>query len=256
MTMLSDEAFLRYQRQVSLPQWGEQGQAKLANAHVLLIGCGGLGSAASLYLASAGVGKLVLVDDDRVELSNLQRQVIYRNDDQGQSKALAAKSQLEHLNPLIRIRAIDQRLDDTQLALEIMLADIVLDCTDNLETRQQINRLCFKNRTPLISASAIGWQGQFALFDYQQDSPCYHCLYPFDSLPSGQKCSELGVVGPVVGTLGNYQALAAIQWLALDEPQLSPSTLHLFDGLTMRWQTLTISVDATCHVCQSNTVKE
>ncbi|NLS14798.1 HesA/MoeB/ThiF family protein [Vibrio sp. SM6] len=250
--MLSDKQFFRYQRQIALPEIGEQGQAALSHSHVLMIGCGGLGSAASLYLAAAGVGKLVVVDDDVVDSSNLQRQVIYREADLGQSKSDTTKAQLLALNPMVNVRALSQRLEHSQLQLEVMLADLVLDCTDNLATRHQISQVCFAHKTPLVSAAAIGWQGQFAVFDYSQDDQkkgCYRCLVPFDELPTKQRCSDSGVVGPVVGTLGNYQALAAIQKLATGRFGIETGQLHLFDGLRMQWQTLSISKDEQCPVC-------
>lgn len=254
--MLSDKQFLRYQRQIALPEIGELGQTKLTDSHVLIIGCGGLGSAASLYLASAGVGKLVVVDDDEVDSSNLQRQIIYREHDLQVAKSEATRKQISELNSLVQVRAINKRLDKAQLQLEVMLADVVLDCSDNMPTRQLINQVCFELNTPLISAAAIGWQGQFAVFDYQPLSDrndelkaCYRCLYPFDELPQTQKCSESGVVGPVVGTLGNYQALAAIQKLATGIFYVETAKLHLFDGLKMQWQTMEISRDQQCQVC-------
>lgn len=254
--MLSDKQFLRYQRQISLTEIGESGQCDLSNSHVLIIGCGGLGSAASLYLASAGVGKLVVVDDDEVDSSNLQRQVIYRERDLDAAKTDATIKQLGELNSMVQVRGISKRLDKTQLQLEVMLADVVLDCSDNMPTRQLINLVCFEQNTPLISAAAIGWQGQFAVFDYHQQShqsgsgnACYRCLYPFDELQQSRKCSETGVVGPVVGTLGNYQALAAIQKLATGKFHIETGKLHLFDGLKMQWQLLSISKDDQCQVC-------
>ncbi len=250
--MLNDKEFLRYQRQVSLPEVSENGQVQLGQSHVLVIGCGGLGSAACLYLASAGIGKLVVVDDDIVESSNLQRQVIYREQDLGNPKTSATAKQLAQLNPMVQVRTINKRLEPSQLSLEVMLADVVLDCSDNMPTRQLINQTCFEQNTPLISAAAIGWQGQFAVFENQasqQSAACYRCLYPFDELKQTQKCSESGVVGPVVGTMGNYQALAAIQKLATGKFYVKAGELHLFDGLKMKWQTLAITKDNSCQVC-------
>lgn len=250
--MLSDRDFLRYQRQIALPEMGDSGQAKLMQSHVLMIGCGGLGSAASLYLAAAGVGKLVIVDDDQVESSNLQRQIIYRETDLETSKVAATAQQLSQLNPAVKVRALNQRLTKEQLQLEVMLADVVLDCSDNMPTRQLINRVCFEQKKALISAAAIGWQGQFAVFDFsakQAHRACYHCLYPFEQLQQAQKCSDSGIVGPVVGTLGNYQALAALQKLATGRFHLVTEQLHQFDGLTMSWNTFAITQDKQCRVC-------
>ncbi len=251
--MLTDKDFIRYQRQVSLPEIGEAGQIKFSKAHVLIIGCGGLGSAASLYLTAAGIGKLVIVDDEKVDSSNLQRQVVYRESDINTEKTQAMAYQLNQLNSSTQVRTIEKRLDKTQLTLEVMIADAVLDCSDNLPTRQLVNQVCYEQNTPLISAAAIGWQGQFAVFDYAQDkqnSACYRCLYPFDELKQQTNCSESGVVGPVVGTLGNYQALAAIQKLATGQFHVECSQLHLFDGLRMNWQTMRITKDRDCQICQ------
>lgn len=247
--MITDKQFLRYQRQISLPEIGEQGQERLLNSHVLIIGCGGLGSAVVLYLASAGVGKLVLVDDDTLETSNLPRQVIYRQQQIGELKANAAKMQIEQINSECSVRAICKRLDAVQLDLEVMLADVVIDCSDNLVTKQSINRACFGQSTPLITASAVGWEGQLAVFDFPNEKACYRCLYPFDELAQSTRCSELGVVGPVVGTMGNMQALAAIQKLAMGQFLMPTSQLTRFDGKTLIWQQLTISRDRECTTC-------
>jgi sulfur carrier protein ThiS adenylyltransferase len=250
---ISDVEFLRYQRQISLSEIGEHGQEHLATSHVLIIGCGGLGSAAAQFLAAAGVGHLVLVDDDVVESSNLQRQTIYRESDLGMSKAVAMRQQLLNINSNINVRAINGRLDHSQLKLEVMLADVVLDCTDNIPSRQSINKACFELRTDLIFASAIGWQGQFAVFEHShtfvEPQACYRCVYPFDELPSPRSCNEVGVIGPVVGTLGNYQALAAIQKLTIGAYSLSTRTLHVFDGLSLNWQQLALLQDSDCEVC-------
>ncbi|KII78642.1 HesA/MoeB/ThiF family protein [Vibrio renipiscarius] len=247
--MLPDSLFERYQRQIGLLEIGERGQESLIASHILVIGCGGLGSAATLYLAAAGVGRLVLVDDDVLEESNLQRQVAYRQTDLGKSKVAALTVQLQDLNSNVAVRTLNQRLSDEQLGLEIMLADLVLDCSDNLTTRQQVNRLCYQQNRPLVSAAAIGWQGQFSVFDYKDEAPCYRCLIPFDEMPQKSKCNDMGVVGPVVGTLGNYQALAAIQKLATGQFLVKPNHLHLFNGQSMEWQTIEIVHDRECHVC-------
>ncbi len=251
--MLSDQDFLRYQRQIALSEITEQGQTNLSSAHVLIVGCGGLGSAAGLYLAAAGVGKLVLVDDDLVESSNLQRQIVYRETDLKENKVTAMAKQLNGINSSIQIRTLNKRLDEKQLSLEIMLADVVLDCSDNLPTRQQINRICYQQNKPLISGAAIGWQGQFAVFEHQSENDtnagCYRCLYPFDELKQSHKCSESGIVGPVVGMLGNYQALAAIQKLATGQFHFPVNQLHVFDGLSLNWRVMKIAKDKCCQVC-------
>ncbi len=245
---LNDKEFMRYHRQISLEDIGEQGQASLKNAHVLMIGCGGLGSAAALYLASAGVGRLVIADGDHVDSSNLQRQVVYREQDQGVNKAQAMEQQLAQLNSLIKVRAIPKALDGMQLTMEVQLADVVLDCTDNIETRHKVNQACFDAKTPLISGSAIGWQGQLACFDYSEDTPCYRCLYAFEHMAAGTRCSDAGVMGPVVGTIGNYQALQAIKLLA-KQSKGQFNKLYLFDAQYLDWQALNINKDPHCSVC-------
>lgn len=250
--MLSDFEFVRYQRQIALPEIGEQGQRNLLNGHVLVIGCGGLGNAAALYLAASGIGKMVLVDDDCVDSSNLQRQVGFKESDLGTAKVDALKLQLSELNGRSQVRTINKRMAESQLKLEVMLADVVLDCTDNFTTRQQVNQACFEANTPLISGSAIGWKGQFVVFDYQNQQGCYHCLFPFDHHPQTTRCSDSGIIGPVVGTIGNLQALAAIQRVSSGEFQVATHQLKLFDGKSMNWQNLMVTQDIECRVCNSS----
>ncbi|MGR5066651.1 HesA/MoeB/ThiF family protein [Photobacterium sp. DNB22_13_2] len=249
--MLSDQEFLRYNRQIMLPQIGEAGQQSLANAQVLLVGAGGLGSAAALYLAGAGIGNLVIADDDTVDSSNLQRQVVYRDSDQGKAKAEMAAEQLQALNPYIRIRAVKARLADQRLAMEVSLADVVLDCSDNLETRYAVNQACFNAKTPLISGAAIRWQGQLMAFDFRQGKgPCYHCLFPRQAgaVDEPQNCSNSGIAGPVVGTVGNLQALETIKLLT-SAGEVGFGSLRQFDGLTMGWQAFQLPTDRSCPVC-------
>ena len=252
--MLSDFEFVRYQRQIALPEIGEQGQRNLLNGHVLVIGCGGLGNAATLYLAASGIGKIVLVDDDCVGSSNLQRQVAFKESDLGTAKVDALKLQLSELNGRSQVRTINKRMAESQLKFEVMLADVVLDCTDNFTTRQQVNQACFEANTPLISGSAIGWKGQFVVFDYQNQQGCYHCLFPFDHHPQTTRCSDSGIIGPVVGTIGNLQALAAIQRVSSGEFQVVTHQLKLFDGKSMNWQNLMVTQDIECPVCNSSEI--
>lgn len=250
--MLTDFEFVRYQRQIALPEIGEQGQRNLLNGHVLVIGCGGLGNAAALYLAASGIGKIVLVDDDCVDSSNLQRQVAFKESDLGTAKVDALKLQLSELNGRSQVRTINKRMAESQLKLEVMLADVVLDCTDNFATRQQVNQACFEANTPLISGSAIRWKGQFVVFDYQNQQGCYHCLFPFDHHTQTTRCSDSGIIGPVVGTIGNLQALAAIQRIGSGEFQVATHKLKLFDGRSMSWQDLMVTQDIECPVCNSS----
>ncbi|MCL9782855.1 HesA/MoeB/ThiF family protein [Vibrio sp. S4M6] len=247
--MLNDEQFLRYQRQVAMPEIGESGQANLSESHVLVIGCGGLGCSVALFLAGAGVGKLVISDDDSVDISNLQRQIAFRTDSIGLSKTKMLADQIEMLNPDVSVRTLNKRLKETQLKLEVSLADIIIDCTDNFSSRHLVNRICFESRKPLVSGAAIGWKGQFVVFDYQQANGCYRCLYPFDESQQASKCSDSGIIGPVVGTIGNLQALAAIQKLAMGKFQFPTHMLHSFDGLSLGWQQFAIPQDHSCDVC-------
>jgi len=249
--MLSDASFKRYQRLICLPEVGESGQKKLRDASVLIIGCGGLGNAAALYLSASGIGKLVLCDDDVVEVSNMSRQVAFRNDDLQQAKVIALAQQLRSLNPDIHIRTVQRRMDETSLPLEVSLADVVLDCSDNLHTRHLINQVCLNNSVPLISGAAIGWNGQVIAFDFSRPSAhqsCYACMVPKGTAIKANNCSEIGVIGPVVGTIGNLQALLTLQYLvSLNE--FMPNQLYKFDGKCMDWQKLKLLADPDCPVC-------
>ncbi|MGR5080454.1 HesA/MoeB/ThiF family protein [Photobacterium swingsii] len=249
--MLSDQEFLRYNRQIMLPEIGENGQTRLANAKVLMVGAGGLGSSAALYLAGAGIGTLVIADDDEVDSSNLQRQIIYRDRHQGLSKAEMAAEQVRALNPHIRVRAVKARLADQRLTMEVELADVVLDCSDNLPTRHAVNQACFKARKILIAGAAIRWQGQLMVFDFRHGSgPCYHCLFPYDpeAKSPAMNCSNSGIAGPVVGVVGTLQALETIKVLT-GAGQVGFATLQQFDGLTTTWQKFNVAQDKCCPVC-------
>ncbi|MDD1783510.1 HesA/MoeB/ThiF family protein [Enterovibrio sp. ZSDZ35] len=246
---LSDQAFQRYSRQVMLSEWGEDNQSTLANAKVLIVGCGGLGTAAGLYLSGAGVGQLVLADDDELELSNLPRQVAYRESDLGSHKAKALAAQLSALNSESRCRVVARRLSGMSLSLEVSLADVVLDCSDNMQTRQAVNKACTENRKPLVAGAAIGWQGQLMVFDFSRtSSPCYHCLFPVNEEAAPRNCQSAGVVGPVVGTIGNFQALEALK-LLMNQSQ-SQSSFYQLDGKTLSLRSMKVPSDPTCSVCQ------
>lgn len=246
--MLTDAEILRYSRHLLLEDVGESGQVALKSAKVLIIGMGGLGSPAALYLAAAGVGTLVLSDFDSLEVSNLQRQIAYQNSDIGAQKVTLMKQRLEALNPEIRVRSINTKMGESQLAMELMLADLVLDCTDNMASRQMINRACVQAKTPLIVGAAIRLEGQLMFFDHRQaDAACYHCLFP-NSQEQVLNCSNSGVLGPVVGTIGTLQALEAIKYLT-GLPSGINNKLKLFDGKTLEWQTFAINKDPKCQVC-------
>ncbi len=248
MAELSESLQERYSRQIRLPTFGKAAQQKLVDARVLIIGMGGLGSPASLYLASAGVGHLVLSDFDRVELSNLQRQIVHREESIGEPKAISARQTLESVNSSIQITAIDWQLDDNELEEQIAAADVVLDCSDNFETRFQVNASCFRHKTPLVSGAAIRMEGQLASFDPRQDaSPCYHCLYG-DEAGFAETCALEGVLSPVVGVIGTLQALEAVK-LITGVGETLVGKLLLFDALGGGFQQLTLPRDPGCKVC-------
>ena len=209
---LTDAEALRYNRQIVLRGFDFDGQEKLKAARVLIAGLGGLGCAAAPYLAAAGVGHLVLVDFDTVSLSNLQRQILHRDDRIGQSKVASARQELSAINPHIRIDAIDGRLEDEAVAAEIAACDLVLDCTDNVAARDALNRLCHAQQRPLVSGAAIRMEGQLSVFTYQPGEPCYRCLSRL--FGDSAHCVEAGVMAPLVGTIGTLQAMEAIKLLA------------------------------------------
>jgi len=238
----------RYARQIVLPEVGVNGQRLLQDSTALIIGIGGLGSVAALYLAGAGVGRLLLSDRDHVDLSNLQRQIVYRQSDVGRDKAQAASQQLLALNPQIEVELRPGALDSAALLAAVREADIVLDCSDNFPTRFAVNRACVVARKPLVSAAAIRFEGQLALFDSARGSACYHCLYP-ETGEAQENCEDAGVLGPVAGTIGSLQALVALKaLLGLGD---DAGRLQLWDALRMQWRSLSIPRDAACPVCRN-----
>ena len=246
--MLSDNELLRYSRHLLLEEVGESGQQKLKDASVLIIGMGGLGSPAALYLASAGIGHLVISDFDDIEVSNLQRQITYQTNDIGDSKVEVTKRKLQQINPDIKVRSINKQMAAEQLTMELTMVDLVLDCTDNMSSRQMINKACVDAKTPLIVGAAIRLEGQLMFFDHRDlDSPCYHCLFP-SSEEQALNCSNSGIIGPVVGTIGTLQALEAIKYF-VGLPSGIKNKLKLFDGKTLDWQTFVINKDPKCAVC-------
>lgn len=247
-SQLSDAELLRYSRHLLLEDVGETGQMVLKEAKVLIIGMGGLGSPASLYLASAGIGHLVLSDFDQIEVSNLQRQITYNSSDLGESKVEVTKAKLQQINPEIKVRSINKQMPEMQLAMEVAMADLVLDCTDNMASRQLINKVCVENSKPLIVGAAIRLEGQLMFFDHRDNnSPCYHCLFP-DSQEQTLNCSNSGIIGPVVGNIGTLQALEAIKFF-VGLPSGIKNKLKLFDGRSLDWQSFAINKDPQCKVC-------
>lgn len=245
---MNDEQLLRYSRQIMLPQIDIEGQEKLLASRVLIIGMGGLGSPISMYLAAAGIGHLVLVDDDVVELSNLQRQIAHGTEDIGTSKVESAKQTIKSLNPEITITCYEKRLDGKELAAEVLAADVVIDGTDNFTSRFALNEHCVKNNTPLISGAAIRMEGQVSVFNNTPASPCYRCLYK-DEGELDASCSNNGVLSPVVGIIGSVQATEAIKVL-LDMGDCLDGKLLMLDALQMEWRTLKLKKDPQCPVCK------
>ncbi len=246
--MLSDTQLLRYSRQIMLPQIDIIGQQALLAASVLIVGVGGLGCPAALYLAAAGVGRLVLNDMDNVDLSNLQRQVAYRETDLGLPKADSVKQAIQQLNSSIDVIALSYQLDEAQMAHAISQVDLVLDCTDNFSTRHLINRCCVHANKPLVSAAVVGFEAQLSVFDRRnRASPCYHCLYP-DLGNENLSCAENGVLGPLVGVIGAMQALEAVKIITGIGRNLV-GRLLVFDALRMEWRELGLPRDPACQVC-------
>lgn len=247
---MADTDFRRYARQTILPEVGVHGQAVLRDSSVLVIGCGGLGCAALPYLAGAGVGRLVLVDHDCIEASNLQRQLLFRSADVGRSKAATAAAALRALNPDVDVQVQVERAQAATLPNWVREADVVLDCSDNFPTRFAINAACVAARRPLVSGAALRLEGQLAVFDLRHGGPCYACLYPQRGDTQAERCEDAGVLGPVVGTIGTLQALAAIKLLlGLDA---GGGTLSVWNASTGDWRKLALrEPDPGCEICQS-----
>lgn len=246
---MDDEHLLRYGRQIMLPQVDIAGQQKLFDSTALIIGMGGLGSPIAMYLAAAGVGHLILADFDVVELSNLQRQIIHHTADLGRLKVESARDTLLALNPEVQITCIPARLDEQALAGQVRRADVVLDGSDNFATRFAVNRACVSHRAPLVSGAAIRMEGQVAVFmNNSPDSPCYHCLYKEEG-EEETRCSETGILAPVVGIIGCLQATEAIKVLVGMGNNLSGQVL-IMDALHQDWRRLKLAKDPDCPICQ------
>lgn len=245
---MSDEQLLRYSRQIMLPAMDIDGQERLLAAKALIIGLGGLGSPAAMYLAAAGVGGLTLVDFDVVDLSNLQRQIVHTTHSIGLPKVESAQATIQALNPDTQVHTINQKLDEQTLAQEVKAADVVLDCSDNFQTRFLLNALCVELQVPLVSGAAIRMEAQLSVFDSRDKSnPCYHCLYG-NMGEADLSCSENGVLSPLVGVIGAMQALEAIKVLAqLGEPLVGK--LMIFDAMDSSWRTIKLKKDPSCTVC-------
>jgi len=230
-----------------LPQIDIAGQEKLNNAHVVIVGLGGLGSPVAMYLATAGIGKLTLVDDDQVEQSNLQRQIIHTESSIGKNKVISAKEAIKALNSDCSVNTIDKRLNENEFEQLLSDANVLVDCCDNFETRFLLNRVCFKTKMPLVSGSAIRWEGQLTTFTMKDNTPCYQCLYD-DSSTTDQTCSQNGVVGPAVGIIGSMQVLETVKVIT-GAGKLSVGELTLFDGLDMSFRKIKYVKKTECPVC-------
>lgn len=246
---MDDKQLLRYSRQIMLPQVDMAGQQKLLDSSVLIMGMGGLGSPVAMYLATAGVGHLVLADFDHVELSNLQRQIIHHHGSIGRLKVESAKQTLAGLNPEIKISCLADKLTEQALLAETEKVDCVVDGTDNFASRFAINEACVKTQTPLVSGAAIRFEGQVSVFNNSQASPCYQCLYPDTGAELEQSCSENGVLSPLVGIIGSVQATEALKLLMGIGTTLD-SRLLLLDALTMEWRSIKLKSDPACPVCR------
>ena len=247
---MDDDQLLRYSRQIMLPQIDISGQEKLNAARVLIIGLGGLGSPVSMYLATSGVGHLVLCDFDSVDLTNLQRQIVHDTPKIGQLKVESAAETLQRLNPHTSVQTLAAKLDKNALTQVMQSVDIVVDCTDNLDTRLLINQVAVATRKPLVSAAAIRWEGQISVFQpWLGENPCYHCFYgKIGSL--AQTCSENGVVGPLLGILGSMQALEVIK-LIIGKGETLTGRVLMFDGQAMEWMGFKLPRDPQCPVCRT-----
>jgi adenylyltransferase/sulfurtransferase len=245
---MDDQTLLRYSRQIMLPEIDIQGQEKLTAARVLIIGIGGLGSPVSLYLAAAGVGHLVLVDFDKVELSNLQRQIVHGTPDIGRLKVQSAAASIGALNPLVQISTIGHALEGDELAEQVRAADVVVDATDNLTSRFAINAACVQQQTPLVSGAAIRMEGQVLVYRPDvADAPCYRCLYRSDEEIS-ETCAQTGVLAPLLGIIGSIQALETMKLIVGIGETLS-GRLLLLDAFRMEWHSVTIKQNPRCPVC-------
>lgn len=245
---MNDEELLRYSRQIMLPDVDVAGQEKLFAAEVLIVGLGGLGSPVAMYLAAAGVGQLTLIDDDKVDLSNLQRQIVHTTENIQQMKVVSAANTLHALNPNVKIKSIDQRLNSEQLQMEVEAADVVADCTDNFTTRFLLNKLSVQNKTPLVSGAAIRLEGQLSVFDPRRtDSPCYRCLYE-ELDDENLSCAQSGVLSPVVGVIGTLQAVETIK-LIVGLGDTLVGRLQLYDAKAGAWREFKLNKDPNCPIC-------
>ncbi|RKZ94494.1 MAG: molybdopterin-synthase adenylyltransferase MoeB [Gammaproteobacteria bacterium] len=249
---MNDEQLFRYSRQILLPQIDFDGQQKLLDSHVLIIGLGGLGSPVAMYLAAAGIGKLTLVDDDAVELSNLQRQIVHTEQDLDRLKVESAADSLLALNSGLQIEMKTSRLTKQELSIVVEVVDVVVDCSDNFATRFLLNEVTQELKTPLVSGAAIRMEGQVTVYDPRQSgSACYRCLYQ-DNGELQQTCSEIGVLSPLLGIIGSVQAVETVKLIAGIGETLA-GRLLILDALSMTWQEIKLRQDPHCPICNKAT---
>lgn len=246
---VNDQQLLRYSRHILLDEIGIEGQQRINAAHVLIVGAGGLGSPAALYLAAAGIGRITLADDDVVDLTNLQRQILHTTARIGQPKVRSAQLTLHDINPEATVIAVPERLSDARLVELVGAADVVLDCTDNFATRHAINRACVAQHIPLVSGAAIRFDGQISVFDSRRnDSPCYACLFPPTQQYDDVSCASMGVFAPLVGIIGSMQAAEALKLIVGCGTPLV-GVLQMLDARAMAWHSVSIKRDSACPVC-------
>ena len=248
---MNDQQLLRYSRHILLQEIGIEGQEKLIGAHALIIGAGGLGSPAALFLAASGVGTLTICDNDTVDLTNLQRQILHRTASIGMNKVDSARAALAEINPDVQVNNLKERVESARLHELVAQADVVLDCSDNFATRYALNRACVQLRKPLVSGAAIRFSGQVTVFDFRQDhSPCYHCLFPENTENEDTRCAEMGVFAPLVGIIGSMQAAEALKLLLGIGTSLCGKLL-IMDALHSGLRTIKLSRDVNCPVCKN-----
>ncbi len=246
---MDDQQLLRYSRHLLLNEFGPEAQEKCAAAHAVIVGVGGLGSPVAHFLAAAGVGTITLCDNDDVDLTNIQRQMLYATADVGKRKVATARDRLLAINPEIAVHGRDERMDAAALSELARTANVVLDCTDNYKTRHAINRACTGARVPLVSGAVIRFDGQVTVFDSRRDeSPCYHCLFGENETLEEARCATMGVFAPLVGIIGTTQAAEALKLLAgIGEPLIG--RLLMLDALAMRWTEMKVARNSNCSVC-------
>jgi molybdopterin/thiamine biosynthesis adenylyltransferase len=246
---MNDNQLLRYSRHILLPQVEYAGQEKLTQSHALIVGAGGLGSPVALYLAASGLGTLTICDFDSVDLTNLQRQIIHNTASVGVNKALSAQHTIREINPEVEVKTVQKKSTQTEMAALVNAADVVIDCSDNSETRYTLNRICFAQKRPLVSGAAVRFEGQVTVFDFRSKaSPCYHCLFPDTGVGQELRCADNGVFSPLVGMVGTMQAAEALKCLMGIGESLQ-GRLMMLDALTAEWHTVKFARDPACKVC-------